>query len=103
MRNVVSITSQDIFGKVKESRRFIGQVANIKDLNKLRNLIQRDVQAPLATRIGIERAKDIIRTNRFSNEAGDAVEYLRRYSPVTLGGLTVQQLRREKNIRAIIG
>jgi len=103
LQRPIEVISPEIFGKVKDSRRFITQVVNIKDLKPIKNLIEKDIQAPLSTRIGIERAKGIIKKDRFSNEAVDAVEFLRKYSPVTLGGLTVQQLRREKNIRAIIG
>ena len=97
---IISNTS-DLYETKKISGRIIENITFVKDLDRIRDVINKDVEKPLTTRIGIERAKKIIKEDRFSSEAVDAVEFLRKYSPQTLGGITVQEIRRTKSIQGL--
>ena len=97
---IISNTS-DLYETKKISGKIIENITFVKDLDRIRDVINKDVEKPLTTRIGIERAKKIIKEDRFSSEAVDAVEFLRKYSPQTLGGITVQEIRRTKSIQGL--
>jgi len=101
LKPAIGGVADDVFDAVKESRKFITQVATKRELNFYEKLIDRNIQAPLAERVGIETAKSILRKDVFSTEADEAVEFLRKHSPQTLGGVTRQQIRRAGSLRAL--
>lgn len=80
------------------NRRFTAHITNRKEFSFFENLIQKGVQAPLAERIGIERARQSLR-NDITNQ--DAIDYLRKHDPRTLGGFAREAQRRGQRFAAM--
>ena len=80
----------------------INNVDRLEDFDKLRKVARTSPEFRLIARQrGINYSKEVIKRNRFSSEADDAFDFLREYSPQTLGGITRQDLRRSEGLREL--
>lgn len=77
---------------------FIAGITRKKDFGFFENLITRGIQAPLAERIGIERARQSLKSNITNQEA---IDYLRKHDPRTLGGFAREAQRRGQRFAAL--
>jgi len=93
LKPAIGNAADDIFDVVKKSRKFISQVATKREFSFYNNLIDRNIQAPLAERSGIETARSILKGRRglFTEEGDRALEFLKRHDPATAGGFIRQR------------
>src|SRR3990167_9454155 len=83
---------------LENNRRFTAHITNRKEYTFFENLIQKGIQAPLAERIGIERARGALRSDITNQEA---INYLRKHDPRTLGGFAREAQRRGQRFAAM--
>ena len=83
---------------LEDNPRFIAHITKRKEYSFFENLIRKDINAPLAERIGIERARQSLRSN-ITNQ--DAINYLRKHDPRTLGGFAREAQRRGQRFAAM--
>lgn len=102
-RTRVIANSSDFVGSfisqnLENNPRFVAHITNRKDYLFFENLISRGINAPLAERIGIERARQSLRSDITNQEA---INYLRKHDPRTLGGFAREAQRRGQRFAAM--
>ena len=95
-----SNVADDIMDSVSNSTKFISQLEAKRDFDYYNKMIENRVQPALARQFGIDLAKDNIRSNA---DLENSANFLREYSPQTLGGFRTQEIRRTKAFRTLFG
>ena len=95
-----SNVADDILNNFTSTTKFINAVEKKRDFGFYDKMISNRIEPALARQFGIDLAKDNIRSDA---DLENSANFLRQYSPQTLGGFKTQEIRRTKAFRTLFG